>query len=722
MRAALSPLWGSGYTFITYYPAILVIAALGGWRFGLIGTFASALLSYVIFLPLHQLTIGQVIALGFFAVSNVVLVLFTHRILRGRAEVVQRAIELIARNDEQKAVEAALRKSDIETKLARDYAEATLRIAPLPLIVLRADLRVNTANEAFYKNFQVVPADTEGQLIYNLGNGQWNIPGLRELLEDILPKNNSFSSYEVTHDFETLGLRTMLLNARRLNNEDGQPVQIVLAIEDITERTQSENQLRAAHDSFSHLVQNSPFGIYAVDADFRLVLVSVGAQKVFENVRPLIGRDFAEVLRIVWPEPYATQVTMIFHRVLEGGETYHAPSTIEKRGDIAEEQSYDWKVERITMPNGRLGVVCHFYDLSERMRLEARLRESEEHFRALVNASSDVVFHMNADWSEMGQLDGRNFINDTEGPSRTWFTDNIHPDDQLQVMAVINEAIHTKSKFELEHRILRVDGVFGWTFSRAIPILSAEGDIIEWFGTASDITQRKELEQQKEEFIGIASHEIRTPITIIKTFAELLQMKLTGNTKKEYAIALNHIITQSDRLTSLVEDLLSFSQMKADKFLLNKEIINFDKLIERTVSTLQEITPHHTFVKEGELIPHIVADASRIEQVLINLLTNAVKYSPDGKKVIVSVVKRRGEAIVSVQDFGLGIEKSDHEIIFERFYRGKEKSGFHKSEKAEGFGLGLFIAAQIINKHDGKMWVESIPKKGSTFYFSLPVE
>ncbi len=143
------------------------------------------------------------------------------------------------------------------------------------------------------------------------------------------------------------------------------------------ERARAEEQLRAAHDTFRHLVDRSPFGIYVVDADFRLVQVSTGAQKVFEQVRPLLGRDFAEVLRLLWPEPFAGQAIDIFRHTLETGEPYHAPSTVEKRQDIGVVESYDWKTERLMLPDGRWGVVCHFYDLSERQRFEAELRDAD---------------------------------------------------------------------------------------------------------------------------------------------------------------------------------------------------------------------------------------------------------------------------------------------------------------------------------------------------------
>jgi signal transduction histidine kinase/CheY-like chemotaxis protein len=152
----------------------------------------------------------------------------------------------------------------------------------------------------------------------------------------------------------------------------------------------SERELRAAHDTFRHLVETSPFGVYAVDADFRLVQVSAGAQNVFRNVRPLIGRDFADVLRTIWPEPFATEAINLFRRTLQTGEPYHAPSTVERRRDIGELESYDWKIERVTLPDGRFGAVCHFYDLSERQRYEAALRENE----ARLKAQADQLSHL----------------------------------------------------------------------------------------------------------------------------------------------------------------------------------------------------------------------------------------------------------------------------------------------------------------------------------------
>ncbi|MFO1091348.1 MAG: HWE histidine kinase domain-containing protein [Hyphomicrobiales bacterium] len=147
---------------------------------------------------------------------------------------------------------------------------------------------------------------------------------------------------------------------------------------DITDRKRVEEALGSANETSRQLVERSPFGIYVVNADFRMVQVSAGAQKAFENVKPLIGRDFAEVLRTIWIEPFATEAIDRFRHTLTTGEPYHSTHTVEPRRDIEEVQSYDWRIERLTLSDGRPGVVCHFYDLTERQR-------HEEHVQLLLN-------------------------------------------------------------------------------------------------------------------------------------------------------------------------------------------------------------------------------------------------------------------------------------------------------------------------------------------------
>lgn len=159
-----------------------------------------------------------------------------------------------------------------------------------------------------------------------------------------------------------------------LRDSDNRIINLVPSGIDITERVNATEALNKSYETLRHLVDHSPFGLYIVDADFQLAQVSDGARKAFANADPLFDRDFAEVLRILWPEPFASQAIGHFRHCLATGEPYHSPSTVEQRQDTDELDSYDWKIERINMPDGRFGVVCHFYDLTERLMYEEQIK------------------------------------------------------------------------------------------------------------------------------------------------------------------------------------------------------------------------------------------------------------------------------------------------------------------------------------------------------------
>ena len=264
------------------------------------------------------------------------------------------------------------------------------------VIAVDSEQRIIFFNAAAERQYRVSANEVLGRNLSEIYTGHWPSAEAEAATWAALRERGEWrgETIQVLHDGSELHVES---SVTMLRSADGSDAGTVAAIRDITERKHGEEHLRAAHDSFRHLVEHSPFGVYAVDADFRLVQVSAGARKVFENVRPLIGRDFAEVLRIIWPESFASEVIAIFRHTLESGDPYHAPNTMEKRADVAEVESYDWKVERITLPDGRPGVVCHFYDLTEWQRYDALRREQEQRLRSLVENSPLSVVEWNHD-------------------------------------------------------------------------------------------------------------------------------------------------------------------------------------------------------------------------------------------------------------------------------------------------------------------------------------
>lgn len=232
-----------------------------------------------------------------------------------------------------------------------------------------------------------------------------------------------------------------------------------------------------------------------------------------------------------------------------------------------------------------------------------------------------------------------------------------------------------------------------------------------------DITKKNELERQRDTFIGIASHELKTPISTLSAYMQILEKRLQDDKQNKYFIT--HIKSQINRLTGLIDDLLHVSRIDSGKLELNLKKLDLESLIKKVVVDSQLTTESHTISYKSDAHVTIIGDELRIEQVIVNLLNNAVKYSQNAHEVIIHLCTDtdKAHAVVSVKDFGMGIVKKDQPNIFQRFYRTKDK----EEGRISGFGLGLYISSQIIKKHRGKIWVESTRGKGSTFFFSLPL-
>jgi len=233
-----------------------------------------------------------------------------------------------------------------------------------------------------------------------------------------------------------------------------------------------------------------------------------------------------------------------------------------------------------------------------------------------------------------------------------------------------------------------------------------------------DITRLKELEKIRQDFVANVSHELRTPLTTIKGYSETL---LEGALKEEVASQFVQVIKKhTDRLTKIVEDLLMLSKVESKELRLNLEPLSLADLIDDVLDFVKDAaTKKNLSIFKNESPPSLVVEADRnyLEQVFVNLLDNAIKYTPEGGRVSLSASeKNQEEVLISVQDDGIGIPREDLPRIFERFYR-VDKG---RSQELGGTGLGLSIVKHIIQAHGGKVWAESQLGKGSTFYFTLP--
>jgi signal transduction histidine kinase len=227
------------------------------------------------------------------------------------------------------------------------------------------------------------------------------------------------------------------------------------------------------------------------------------------------------------------------------------------------------------------------------------------------------------------------------------------------------------------------------------------------------LQQVKENQQRKDEFISIISHELKTPLTSVKGYLELLNAMEEQQPNQQF---VKKGLDNVKKLETLIRDLLDVSKIQSGQLQLNMKEFILDDLLEETIDAIQMVSTTHQIIWENHLNDEvIIADRHRIEQVLTNLLSNAIKYSPGEKRVFVYSKKSDSEIIIKVKDFGIGVPKEEQTNIFERFYRSKDMS-----VTILGFGLGLYICKDIISRHSGKIWVET-EERGSSFYFTLPL-
>ena len=366
-----------------------------------------------------------------------------------------------------------------------------------------------------------------------------------------------------------------------------------------------------------------------------------------------------------------------------------------------------------------IGIGAVMRDLRAELSAKQALGDSERLLRNITTAAPTALWMSN----KKGEI---TYINQTWVDwSGNSFEDNllygwmsiILPEDLTQVVDGFYKATSNRVQYEVEFRINHADGTPHWCIARGQPQFDAEGWLSGYIGSCTDITEHKELQNQKDNFIGIASHELKTPVTSLKGYAQVLERILKKKGHEPEADMMRKMDAQLNRLTSLIGDLLDVTKINAGKLQFNNQVFELQPMISELVQDLQRSTEKHRLVEDFKPTGKTYADKDRIEQVVINLLTNAIKYSPDPSEIIIHIEQIDHEIIVCVEDFGVGISREDSIKVFDQFYRvsGAMQHTF------PGLGLGLYISAEIIRRVGGRIWVESKEKEGSCFYFSLPV-
>ncbi|SKB46661.1 PAS domain S-box protein [Daejeonella lutea] len=358
-------------------------------------------------------------------------------------------------------------------------------------------------------------------------------------------------------------------------------------------------------------------------------------------------------------------------------------------------------------------------DLRPELAAKQALAESEQLLRTITTAAptalwmadeQGLVTYNNQTWLDWT---GRSF---EENLGWNWL-ESVHEDDRNRVKDKILSDLAEKHFYEVEFRLLHSDGKIHWCVTNGQPQYRADGTFSGYIGACVDITEQKHLQQQKDDFIGIASHELKTPVTSIKAYTQVLEKILSKKGETKEAEMISRMDGQINRLTSLIGDLLDVTKINSGKLQFNDRDFQFIPMVKELIEDLQRTTDKHLLVEEYEGDGLVFGDKERIGQVISNLITNAIKYSPNSEKIIIHTSVKEDEIKLCVTDFGIGISQDKLEKVFEQFYR---VSG-NMQHTFPGLGLGLYISSEIIKREGGRIWVTSAEGKGSTFCFALPL-
>ncbi|MBO6183123.1 MAG: response regulator [Chryseobacterium sp.] len=490
---------------------------------------------------------------------------------------------------------------------------------------------------------------------------------------------------------------------------------MILIVDDNQNNLFSLKKLLESNDFQVDTADSGPEALgKALKYDYALIILDVQMPEMdgFEVAETLAGYSRTKEIPIIFLSAVNTEKRFITKGYASGGKDYVTKPVDSEILLLKVKTFYNFQEQNLAMKKTQQSLEL---EVKGRRESQVTMKSQIDHFHLMLESLPQIAFTLN----EEGTVD---FVNGKwyeYSHSYTSFPET-HPDD----FCIVEEFSRCKKKgkaLELEIRIKNIkSGDFRYHLLRVTPV--REDNIVKnWVGTFTDIDDQKKVEKEKDEFLSIASHELKTPLTSIKAYVQLLDRKLKLNKESAEAGFLVKVQDQIEKLNTLISDLLDVSKIENGKLKINKKPTNLDELIQNAIETiLQTHDEKKIKIDRHGFIPDILIplDTIRIEQVLINFLTNAIKYSPENHQVIVTtfVDEEEHEVKVSVTDFGIGIPDFKQEAVFHKFYRVEESS-----LQFQGMGIGLYICSEIIKQHHGNIGVSSIINEGSTFYFTLPL-
>jgi len=353
------------------------------------------------------------------------------------------------------------------------------------------------------------------------------------------------------------------------------------------------------------------------------------------------------------------------------------------------------------------------------------LHEKVRRYELIFKATNDVLYDLDlqnacVEWNE-ALYTQYGYGRDEPTTTLEWWTSHVHPDDALLLENKISDLFESKAgKWQYDYRFLRADGQYNYVRDRGLLLRDENGEPARIIGSLLDMTAQKQLDTAKDEFISLVSHQLRTPLTVIRVYGEMLTNGMFGNLSEEQAQWVRNMTNSSTRLIDIVGDILNVSRLDLGRIKISPQLRDIREVLASCVREVQPLANEKRITLTLNLPKRpvqVAVDETVLVQIAHNLLTNAIRYTKPGKGVVTVRLEATKEGyVIAVKDNGVGIPKSARQHVFERFYRAKNAVGM----EAQGSGLGLYLIKVMADAFGGKVWFESSAAIGTTFYVLIP--
>jgi len=518
-----------------------------------------------------------------------------------------------------------------------------------------------------------------------------------------------------------------------LRDENGVIVGTMGISRDITERRSAENKLRESEQRYRALFENALDGVFVIDAEtMRVVLANEAAANMFgfDHVEEAIGLN---PIDFIHPEDRERAMRIIvedmFVRDLRQVNEFR---TITRDGREIWIRAVGARIKY----QGRLAGLISLCDITEQKKAQEALERERTLLRTVIDLLPDAVYAKDLECRKIlasrADLRAMGVKTEAEALGKTDF--DVYPKELAAKFYAIDQAvIKTGQPIFGREEVIAVEGQPRWFLSSKVPLRDSAGQVIGLVGVGLDITDYKKAEKKrtsaektaaklraidrmKDEFLSMTSHELKTPLTPVRSFLQLMKSGNLGKITRKQREALAIISTEIERLGGSIDKLLQISRLESKKIKLKMRNLQLADIIQNTVKKVEPAAKQKRIALTQKIakLPMIRADGELLAEVLNNLVDNAIKFTPEGGRVTVEAKRERGNILVMVTDTGIGIAKKDMPKLFTKF--------FQVDHSVPGTGLGLSICKKIVLEHGGRIWAKSRLGGGSTFFFTLPVK